>query len=74
MAAASNSLAFDSRSLDTLRGAAARDPKAAVREAARQFESLFMQELLKTMRANVQATGMLDNEGSKLGNEMLRTR
>jgi hypothetical protein len=41
-----------------------RDPKAAVREAARQFESLFMQELLKSMRAATMATGMLDNEAA----------
>ena len=64
-------LASDSRSLDALRGAAARDPKAAVREAARQFESLFMHELLKSMRAATPTTGLLDNEATKLGTEML---
>ena len=63
-------LGFDARSLDALRGAAARDPKAAVREAAKQFESLFMQELMKSMRSTTLASGMLDNEGSKLGTEM----
>lgn len=64
-------LASDTRSLDALRGAAARDPKAAVREAAKQFESLFMHELLKSMRAATPATGLLDNEATKLGTEML---
>ena len=64
-------LASDARSLDALRGAAARDPKAAVREAARQFESLFMHELLKSMRAATPTTGLLDNEATKLGTEML---
>lgn len=64
-------LASDTRSLDALRGAAARDPKAAVREAARQFESLFMHELLKSMRAATPTTGLLDNEATKLGTEML---
>lgn len=72
--APSNGLGIDSRSLDALRGAAARDPKAAVREAARQFESLFMQELMKSMRATTGGTGMLENEGSKLGTEMLDTQ
>ncbi|MBK9364190.1 MAG: flagellar assembly peptidoglycan hydrolase FlgJ [Rubrivivax sp.] len=67
-------LGFDARSLDALRGAAARDPKAAVREAAKQFESLFMQELMKSMRSTTLASGMLDNEGSKLGTEMLDTQ
>lgn len=64
-------LASDMRSLDALRGAAARDPHAAVRAAARQFESLFMHELLKSMRAATPTTGLLDNEATKLGTEML---
>lgn len=72
--APTNGLGIDSRSLDALRGAAARDPKAAVREAARQFESLFMQELMKSMRATTGGTGMLENQGSKLGTEMLDTQ
>ena len=67
----SNGLASDSRSLDSLRGAAARDPRAAAREAARQFESLFMQELIKSMRAATPTTGLMDNEATKLGTEML---
>ena len=64
-------LASDTRSLDGLRGAASRDPKAAVREVAKQFESLFMHELLKSMRAATPTTGLLDNEATKLGTEML---
>ena len=72
--APANRLGYDARSLDSLKGAAARDPKAAVREAARQFESLFMQELLKSMRSTTLGTGMLENEGSKLGTEMLDTQ
>ena len=43
-------LSVDSRSLDALRSQAARDPKAAARQAAVQFESLFMQMVLKSMR------------------------
>ena len=72
--APSQALGYDARSLDALRSSAVRDPKAAVREAARQFESLFMQELMKSMRATTLSTGMLDNEGSKLGTEMLDTQ
>jgi flagellar protein FlgJ len=64
----------DARSLESLKSSAAKDPKAAVREAAKQFESLFMQQLLKTMRESAQATGMLDNEATKLGSEMLDTQ
>lgn len=64
-------LGYDGRSLDALRGTAARDPKAAVREAAKQFESLFMQELMKSMRSTTLGNGMLENQGSQLGTEML---
>lgn len=64
-------LAADSRSLAVLRSEAARDPKAAAKEAARQFEAIFMQELLKSMRAASAQTGLFDNEASKLGTEML---
>ncbi len=64
-------LAGDQRHLAALRSQAAADPKAVVREAAKQFEALFMQELLKSMRASTLATGTLENEGSRLGTEML---
>jgi flagellar protein FlgJ len=58
-------------SIEALRSTAARDPKAAVKEAAKQFEALFMQQLMKSMRDASMSSGMLDNEGSKLGTEML---
>jgi flagellar protein FlgJ len=58
-------------SIAELRSAAARDPKAAIRETAKQFEALFMQQLMKSMREATMASGMLDNEGTKLGSEML---
>ena len=61
-------------SLAALRSAAARDPKAAIKEAAKQFEGLFMQELMKSMRQATMSSGMLDNEGTQLGTEMLDTQ
>lgn len=64
-------VAADARSIDALRSAAARDPKAALREAAKQFEALFMQELMKSMRAATISSGMLDNGGTQLGTELL---
>ena len=60
--------------LAALRSAAARDPKAAIKEAAKQFEGLFMQELMKSMRQATMASGMLDNAGTQLGTEMLDTQ
>ncbi len=61
-------------SLAALRSAAARDPRAAIKEAAKQFEGLFMQELMKSMRQATLSSGMLDNEGTQLGTEMLDTQ
>jgi flagellar protein FlgJ len=63
--------AFDTRSLESLRTKAAADPRASVREAAKQFESLFMNELMKSMRASTLPTGMLDGTGSNMSTEML---
>ena len=66
----------DARSLESLKQSAVRDPRAAVKEAAKQFETLFMQQLLKSMREATQAAGGndLDNDASKLGAEMLDTQ
>lgn len=64
-------LASDGRNLNKLKLDAGKDPQGATREAAKQFESLFMGELLKSMRAATQSSGMLDNAGTKLGTEML---
>lgn len=57
--------------LENLRVKAQRDPKSAVREAAKQFETMFTQQLLKSMRDSTMNTEMMDNEGSKMGTEML---
>ncbi|WP_418316577.1 flagellar assembly peptidoglycan hydrolase FlgJ [Piscinibacter sakaiensis] len=64
-------LAGDSRSTDALKAKAARNPKEAIKDAAKQFEALFMQELMKSMRKATLATGMLDNDASRMGTEML---
>jgi flagellar protein FlgJ len=61
----------DPRGIANLRNTASTDPKAAVREAAKQFESIFMQQLMKSMRDAQVGSGFLDNSGSKLGTEML---
>ncbi len=67
----SGGLALDTRSLEALRNRAAADPKGNAREATKQFEALFMGEMLKSMRASTMATGMLDNQGTQLGTELL---
>ncbi len=68
------SSAASTLSVDALRSAAARDPKAAIKETAKQFEALFMQQLMKSMREATMSSGLLENEGTKLGSEMLDTQ
>ena len=70
-APSATTLGADTRSVEALRSSAARDPKGVIREAAKQFEALFMQQLMKSMRDATLASGMLDNSGSQLGTEML---
>lgn len=67
-------MSVDLRSLDRLKTASSKQPQSALRDAAKQLESLFMQELLKSMRATTMDTGMLDNAGSDMGNSMLDTQ
>ena len=68
------SSASSALAIGDLRSAAARDPKAAVKEVARQFEALFMQQLMKSMREATMQSGMLDNSGTQLGTELLDTQ
>ncbi len=69
--ASADTLATGTASLDNLRASASRDPKGAIREVAKQFESLFMQQLMKSLRDTTMASGMLDNQGTELGTSML---
>ena len=71
---ASQGLSVDLRSLDRLKGASGQDARGQVREVARQLEGLFMQELMKSMRATTMATGMLDNNATEMGTSMLDTQ
>ena len=57
-----------------LRARAATDPKAAIKMAAKQFEAIFMQQLMKSMRESSLGTGMLENSGTQMGTEMLDTQ
>ncbi|HWI11235.1 MAG TPA: flagellar assembly peptidoglycan hydrolase FlgJ [Burkholderiaceae bacterium] len=54
-----------------LRARAASDPHAAIKAAAKQFEAMFMQQLMKSMRESSLGTGMLENSGTQMGTEML---
>jgi flagellar protein FlgJ len=69
--AAPQGIAGDARSITALRESAQKDPKAAIKEAAKQFEALFMQQLMKSMRDASFSSGMTDNEGTRLGTDLL---
>jgi flagellar protein FlgJ len=59
---------------NALRARASSDPKAVIRAAAKQFEAMFMQQLMKSMRESSMASGMLENSGTQMGTEMLDTQ
>ena len=64
-------LAIDAQSLGKLRMQAAKTPDQALRAAAQQFESVFMNMMLKSMREATPQDGPMDNEQSKLFTGML---
>lgn len=64
-------LAADSTSLNALNSLAGKDAKAALKESARQFEALFMKELLKSMRDATMKSGLMDSEEANMGTELL---
>lgn len=71
-----NGLTMDLRSLDRLKTASGKSAssQSTIKETARQLEGLFMQELMKSMRATTMNSGMLDNSGTEMGQSMLDTQ
>ncbi|WP_312566966.1 flagellar assembly peptidoglycan hydrolase FlgJ [Comamonas sp.] len=67
----SNALATDVNSLNSLKSQANANNPQAAREAAKQLESLFMHEMIKSMRQATMKSGLLDNESSKLADSMM---
>lgn len=68
---ASNALATDIHSLNALKSQSNSSTPQAAREAAKQLESLFMHEMIKSMRQATMKSGLLDNESSKLADSMM---
>lgn len=64
-------LASDAHSLDKLRLAATADPAKAVKQVATQFEALFMQMVLKSMRDASPKSGLLDSSDQQMYTGML---
>lgn len=67
----SNTAAYDVKGMDGLRQSAkARDP-AALKEAATQFEAMFINMMMKSMRDATPQDGVMDSQQSKMYTSML---
>ena len=71
MASNASAIALDPRGLDRLRSGASAAPEKSVREAAKQFETLFINQLLESMRDATPNDGILDSEQTKMYTGML---
>lgn len=65
------SLALDVHGLQRLKRAAREDSAAAVDEAARQFEALFVQKMLEGMRATIPESGLYDERNGRFYTALL---
>ena len=62
----SNTAAYDVKGMDGLRQSAkAKDP-AALKEAATQFEAMFINMMMKSMREASPQDGIMDSQQSKM--------
>ena len=53
--------ALDTRGLEKLKQGAARDPQTHLRDAAEQFEALFLQQMMQSMRDATPRAELVDN-------------
>jgi len=60
----------DFNGLAKLKGQARKESPEALKEVAKQFESIFLNNVLKSMRAAKLADGAMDNDQSKFYNDM----
>ncbi len=66
-----NSLAMDAQSLGNLRVQAKQSPEQALKAAAQQFEAVFMNMMLKSMRDATPQDGMMDSDQTRMFTGML---
>jgi flagellar protein FlgJ len=67
----SKRFALDTNGFDAMRSAVKNSPLAGAKMAARQFDAVFMQMMLKSMQEATPSNGMLDSETSKTYMSML---
>lgn len=66
-----NRAAFDVRSAQDLRAQFQKDPQQGLKAAAQQFETLFLQQVIKSMREATPQDGLLNSEQSRFYTSML---
>jgi peptidoglycan hydrolase FlgJ len=62
---------FDTQSLSTLKGGVRKDDPQALKAAAQQFEAVFIQMVLKSMRAALPQEGIFDNDQTRFYQELM---
>jgi len=66
-----NRAAYDVKATQDLRSDLAKNPQEGLKAAAQQFETLFLQMVMKSMRDSVPQDGLLDSEQSRFYTGML---
>jgi len=66
-----NALAIDTKNLESLKQSARTNSPESIKAAAKQFEALFMNMIMKSMREATPQEGMFDNSQTKLYTSML---
>lgn len=69
--ASSSRMALDAQALDSLKMQARHSPEQALRQAASQFEAVFMHMLMKSMRETLGQDGPFDSQTTRMYTEML---
>src|SRR5471032_3498523 len=62
--------AYDTQSLNSLKLAVQKDPQAHIKEVAKQFECVFVQMMLKSMRSALPQDGLLSSDQTRLYTSM----
>ena len=62
---------LDFNALAQLRGEAAHDPNKAARKTAEQFESYFLQQMMKEMRATVEKSDLVESNAMDTYQDMM---
>lgn len=67
----SGQFALDVQGLDKLKHAVGRDPQEGLKAAASQFEAMFIQMMLKSMRDALPESGLMSTDQSKFYDSLM---